>query len=505
VEAPTAGSVILAGVMLKMGGGDEHRFHVLDMIATGVSFAIVGMLLPSVLSRTKPRWIERLAWGLAAWCVLGAQYALYIYWNQAQRESFCDWFLLPSIALQVMRPATASKSAYRRVVLLAALSTITWFCKPSFVFFTAMQFGALLLDNRIELTRKQRVLGFVLGGVLGSILPLAYLLRYGDVLAFLQITLRDVPSIYRFIWAKSSNEILGEEGPIGVTTIGLAVSGVMLALIAMRSLPRRMLALALAPLVGIAVVIAQHKGFGYHFHPLTATTHLGMMVIALMLWERFRTSPRSKPMGRYVALGVTGALALFVSSNMKMSPHTRNVWILAGGETPEKRLEKEYFDTFKTYDFSPWEIRKGAEWIASVTKPDARVQMYAMDPYLMFLAQRRSATPYIYAYDLNDDAALDGGWSNKPNWLQVQNIIAARRAHEKDMLGRLKEAPPEAFVFIDRSPLMTFNESAWDDFRYCCMESATWVASHYHAAKSFGDVHVWLRDDMPVPDQEGLP
>lgn len=492
-------------VMLKLGGADEHRFHVIDMIATGASFAIVGMLLPAIVARTRPRWVERLAWALAAWSVLGAQYALYIYWNQAQRESFCDWFLLPSIALQVMTPVANAKAARRRVVLIAALSTITWFCKPSFVFFTVTQLACLLFDDRIELTRRQRAVAFAIGGVVGSILPLAYLLRYGDVLAFLQITLRDVPRIYRFIWAKSSNEILGEEGPLGVATMGLAVSGVMLAFIGTRALPRRMLALALAPVVGVVVAIAQHKGFGYHFHPLTASTHMAFMVVVLMLWERFRTSPRSRPVGRYIAIAATGAYALFVASNMRMSPHTRNVWILAGGETPEKRLEKEYFDTFKTYDFSPWEIRQGAAWLASVTKPDARVQMYAMDPYLMFLAQRRSATPYIYAYDLNDDAALDGGWSNKPNWLEIQNIIAARRAHEKDMLGRLKEAPPEAFVFIDRSPLMTFNESAWDDFRYCCMESATWVASHYHAAKSFGDVHVWLRDDMPVPDQEGLP
>lgn len=493
-------------VMLKLGGADEHRFHVLDMLATGISFAIVGALLPSVMSpRRAIRSLERASWALASWVVLGAQHALYIYWNQAQRESFCDWFLLPSIALQIARPAGSARSASRRVVWIAGLSTITWFCKPSFVFFTVMQFVALILVEDGLLSRKQRIQSFVLGGVAGAIIPVLYLLRYGDILAFLQITLRDVPRIYRYIWAKSANEILGEEGPLGVATMGLTISAVMLALIAMRSLPRRTLALALSPLVGVAVAIAQHKGFGYHFHPLTATTHMGCMVVVLMLWERFRSEPRRRSLGRHIALGVTGAYALLMASNMRTSPHTRNVWILAGGETPERRLDKEYFDTFKTYDFDPWELRQGAAYLARVTKPDARVQMYSMDPYMLFLARRRSATPYIYAYDLNDDAALEGGWSNRPNWLEQQNIIAARRAHENDMLSRLKDAPPEAFVFIDRSPLMTFNESAWDDFRYCCMESATWVAQHYHAAKAFGDVHVWLRDDTSVPDEEGLP
>ena len=42
---------------------------------------------------------------------------------------------------------------------------------------------------------------------------------------------------------------------------------------------------------------------------------------------------------------------------------------------------------------------------------------------------------------------------------------------------------------------------AWEDFRGCCHESAMWVAKHYHPARTFGEVHVWFRDDMPVPDE----
>ena len=72
------------------------------------------------------------------------------------------------------------------------------------------------------------------------------------------------------------------------------------------------------------------------------------------------------------------------------------------------------------------------------------------------------------------------------------------------MLARLKEAPPEAFVFIDRAPLITWQD-AWEDFKHCCKDSALWVAQHYHAARSFGEVHVWFRDDLPIPDAEGLP
>ena len=488
--------------MLLLGAADEHRFHVLDLAATGISFAIVGALLPGIFRRA--RLVERFAWAAAGWVVLSAQYALYLYWNQAQRESFCDWFLLPSLALQIARGPASSHAAGRRILWVAALSSVTWFAKPSFALFTVAQLAVLLFDDATPLRRPARLGWFVLGGLLGAALPIAYVLWFGDPAAFLRVTLQDVPRVYRFIWARSTQEILGDEGPINVATMGLAASAVLAALVAMRALPRRMLALALAPVCAILGVIAQHKGFGYHFHPLTATTHMTFLVIAVLLWESYRFAPRARPLGRFVALGVIAGYALFVASSMRTSPHTRNVWILAGGETPERRMDQEYFDSFKSHDFFPWEMRQAARYLADVTSADARVQVYGMDPYLLFLAQRRSATPYIYAYDLNADAALEGGWSNRPTWLESEHIRAVRNAHEKDMLTKLVEAPPEAFVFIDRAPLITYQD-AWEDFRHCCSESARWVALHYHAARSFGDFHVWVRDDMPVTDVEGLP
>ena len=146
-------------------------------------------------------------------------------------------------------------------------------------------------------------------------------------------------------------------------------------------------------------------------------------------------------------------------------------------------------------------MRQAAKYLDDKTSKDAHVQVYGMDPYLLFLAGRRSATPYIYAYDLNAEAALDGGWSNKPTEGDLYRIRLARETHEKDMFERLKAAPPEAFVFIDKAPLVTFPD-AWEDFRHCCSETAKWVASKYHPAKSFGEFRVWLRDDLPVTDNE---
>ena len=494
---------MIHAAFLSLGGADEHRFHVLELWATGLSFAFVGACIPGLVAKARPRWTERAAWAGAAWVVLAGQYALFLYWNQAQRESFCDWFLLPSLALQVARPAKTARAASWRVLAIAALSTITWFGKPSFALFTVMQLGVLLVDRDVLLSARQKISRFVLGGAVGASIPIGYLLAFGDIRAFARITFIDVPQIYRFIWAKSAQEIFGEEGPLMVAATGLAATALLVGLIATRELPRRVLVIALAPLCGIVNVAVQHKGFGYHFHPLTATTHIGFMLVVAMLWERFRVVPRKRPLGRLAALVVAIAYALEVTASMKHSPHIRNVWILAGGETAERRSREEYFQTFKSHDYFPWELRKAAEYLQEKTPRSARVQVYGMDPYLLFLAQRRSATPYIYAYDLNNESALDGGWSNKPTEGDLFRIRLARDNHEKDMLAQLRAAPPEAFVFIDRAPLITYPD-AWEDFRYCCSESARWVASTYHPAKSFGDVHVWLRDDMPVPDTDSI-
>jgi len=494
---------LIHSAFLRLGGADEHRFHVLELLMTGISFAFASACIPGLLAKRRPSWLERAAWAAAGWVVLDGQYQLYLYWNQAQRESFCDWFLLPSLALQIAQPARTPRAATWRIIAIGALSTITWFGKPSFVLFTVMQLGVLLVDREVLLGARAKIARFVLGGAIGASIPLAYLFSVGDARAFARISFIDVPQIYRFIWAKSAQEIFGEDGPLMVAAAGIAAAALLLSLIATRELPRRVLVIAFAPLCAIVNVVAQHKGFGYHFHPVTATTHFAFMLVVAMLWERFRGAPRAKRLGRLAAVVVCVAYALEVTASMKGSPQIRNVWILAGGETPDRRQSEEYFNTFKSYDFFPWELRQGSAYLREKTSANARVQVYGMDPYLLFLAERRSATPYIYAYDLNPNAALDGGWSNRPSPRDVTRIKTARDAHEADMLAKLRAAPPEAFVFIDKAPLISYPE-AWEDFRHCCAESAKWVAETYHPAKTFGEVHVWLRDDL-AGDEEKLP
>ncbi|WP_146648422.1 hypothetical protein [Labilithrix luteola] len=69
-----------------------------------------------------------------------------------------------------------------------------------------------------------------------------------------------------------------------------------------------------------------------------------------------------------------------------------------------------------------------------------------------------------------------------------------RDAHEQDMLERLKTTPPPAFVFIGRSPLMSFADAV-QDFETHCPTAAAWVESNYVETADFEGIRVWLRRD----------
>jgi hypothetical protein len=146
-------------------------------------------------------------------------------------------------------------------------------------------------------------------------------------------------------------------------------------------------------------------------------------------------------------------------------------------------------------------MRQTAEYLRAHTGADERVQTYGMDPYVLFLAQRRSATPYIYSYDLNADAALAGGDGGRPNTAQANAIRRIRATHEADLFTRVTAEAPAAFVFFDEAPLLS-SADAWDDFEEHCPRTAEWVEDHYRETARFGHDRVWLREDKADQAEE---
>jgi hypothetical protein len=506
--------------LLSMGGADEHRFRVLDLTVTGVTFALVGACVPGIGSpggrptaaRGGPSVVARAAWALAGWVVLSGQYLLYGYWDLAQRESFFDWFLLPSIALQLVaqggrcrcaRRARAGRSRGRGglMVLVGALSVVPWFGKPTYVLFTIVQLAvAALRDPREATARKTALLAFVLGGAVAAATQIAFLVARGDALAYARIQLVDVPAMYRFIWPRAPADLFSDPWRATQAIFALTGAVVFLALMALGEMPRRAAVVALAPVCALTGVVAQAKGFPYHFHPVTAAVHLQWLVLAAWVAERSRVAGRRLALARLARLapvGVGTALALRIATDMEDSPYMRASWLLWGAATPAQRATRAYFAHFPEPDFFPFELRQTADYLRRHTGPAERVQTYGMDPYVLFLAGRLSATPYIYAYDLDADAALAGGTGGHPDDAQAARIRSMRDDHERDLLARLEASPPAAFVFIDGSPLIS-TVDAWNDFDAHCARSAAWVRSRYRETARFGHDHVWLRGDLPA-------
>jgi hypothetical protein len=484
-------------LFLALGGADEHRFRILDLAVTGASFAVVGACLPHFARPIRARPLERAAWASAAWVALSAQYLLYSWWDSAQRESFFDWFMLPSVALQLA--AQRPRARHGRWLLGAAglLSVTPWFGKPTYALVTLAQAAALAADRGLG-SRRRALVAFGSGVGAGAVAALALVASTGDVVAFLRVQLVDVPAMYRFIWPRTAAEILAH--PFFGTYAALAVAGAVVlgALVLEGVMPPSVTAPALVPLAALAGMIAQAKGFPYHMHPVTAGVHLQWLVFVAWLDDRLGVGARRRALLRLVPLGAAAALAVRLTTALADAPPLGDPFLLWGAGSAEARASEAFVEHFVRVDFFPGELREAAAYLREHTAPTDTVQEYGMDPYVLFLARRMSASPYIYAYDLDADAALAGGSAARPNGAQSSRIRAMARAHEDDLLARVVASPPGAFVFIDSSPLLS-EADAHADFEHHCPRVAAWVAQRYRDAANFGHVHVWLRSERVVP------
>ncbi len=469
---------------LVLGGDDERRFRVVDLVVNALAFALAGSVLPDLGGKTVRRVVDRLAWAVSAFVVLMAQYLAFGWWDTAQRESFFDWFVVAAIASGIVaqRRMHEDQSFRGWVVACGAAACIPCFGKPTYALFTMAQLASLLADD-VPVPRRQRMLAFAAGGALGASIPLSFLLLRGDPAAYARITFVDVPAMYRFIWPRTPGEIFALPGYDRAALLALATSAVVAALVARRTLPRRALPIAALPVIGLVSVVIQAKGFPYHFHPVSLGVSLALLAIAYGAWSRpRRTALRALAALLLLGIGIRARLSLSVAG-FPPGP-------------PSGVAAVRSFDAFERIDFFPAALRRAAEHVAAHTLPTDRVQTYGMDAYVLFLAQRRSATPYIYAYDLDVDAALGEGPNGmrSPSVEQAARIRAMRARHERDMLDRLTREPPAAFVFVGRSPLMTFADAVLD-FEAHCPEAAAWFSEHYRESADFDGVRVFLRYD----------
>lgn len=474
-----------------LGGEDEHRFRILDLLVTGSIFGLFGAVLPG-FGHDKPTKLARGAWAIAAWTLGSASYLSHLYWDITQRETFACWFLFGSTIAQLMgaKPSTTSRSAFLWTMLAGALAVTTWFGKPTFVFFFPGQVLALLWDDEASLPRRKRLFGFVQGMMLGTFFHLLFIAVYGDIRSFIQIAIFDAPVLYRYIWARTIAEIFAESFSRWEASLSLLGCATLVGLLVKAQIPRRALVIALLPLGALANLIAQRKGFMYHFQPLELTSRFVWLTLLVWLSERFSFgSVRNAIPAVVLSVG----MGLGAAWQARSSPHTATfpaIWQHV--HSSSERETAEYFALWPEPHFYPWEMRQAAKYVQAHTRPDERIVVYGLDPYFWFLARRLSSTPYVYAYDLNVGAALAGGSGARPDLEAKRKITEMQKAHSTDLAEKIKNRPPGAFVFIEHAPMTSYWDDGPRDFATWCPDASEWMEERYRETIRFGVVRVYL-------------
>jgi hypothetical protein len=483
--------------IMAVGGADEHVFRTVDVVVSSLVFFAMGASLPgltSTASDREPSVRLRALWGWAGWCVLGSQYVVFGWWDTSQRESFYDLFVLTSLALQLFasRPTGALRGRRLLWAAVGLSGALTWFGKPTCLVFTALQLGVTFFDGRDPTPRRSRLAAVALGAGAAAIAMLGFVVARGDLAGFVRIVLIESPRLYKPIWAKSIADCYAIWDNAPKLNYALATAAGVLVLGATRRLPVRFYTVATLLFGGLIVFFVQAKAFPYHLHPVTAGARLvwlGGLAAATERWAHSaKTWQRVLPLVCAVAIGWQSL------EDARLSPYAKSHWDVAGA-TREARQEEAYVRLFPWDDFFAWDIRQAARFLDRTTDPGDRVQLYGMDPYVLFLARRLSATPYIYSFELNVDASLAGGSGGRPDEATRSWIASVGRSHAAEMQAALAKQPPAAFVIIDHIPF-TYPDDSEVDLAQHCPVTYAWMVSRYQRSARFGGVRVWLRNDV---------
>jgi hypothetical protein len=489
-------------LMQLLGGEDEHVFRTIDTVLLVTVYLAAGSTIPRWVGLSRERGQgggrDTLAWALASLAVLGAQYARYDWWHTAQRESLYALLVFGSIAAQAVGHTTENRR--RALVAFAAaglLTSLPWYGKPPCAIFAGLQAIVLWLDReRLSIRVRTAAAASVLGMLVTGAGMLAFVAAYGDIARGVTL-LAKVPRLHHTIWNETLIGVYRAYNNAPRLDWALAMMVTFAVAYRLFALPRLALLATILPIGGVVVFAGQGKAFPYHLHMLTLGTGvLQLTVLAGAAKALQGDIARARLKSTLAIASVLAAIGLgsLAAQDAWLSPGVRGHWA-AIGRTHEDRATRAYVDHFPWGDFHANDLRDAAAYLSFHTLPGERVQTYGFDPYLLFLARRKSASPVIYNFELNVDAALRGGPGARPSADLKRWLMDYREEAETLVLESVEASPPAAFALIDRAPF-TYPADSERDFADHCPRLSQWMTEHYERSAVFGPVRIWLRKDL---------
>jgi hypothetical protein len=508
------GTAVFHVLFQALGGSDDRTFRLLDLVLNGAAFAFFGACVPGFVGSRRaphlpaaPALGARLGFAAAAFTILMTAYLRLGFWGTAQRESFAMCLLLPSLGLTLVGQAEyrgeLAQARLRRqrmqLLLAGALGALIVLVKPTFALFTLTQLLGIYAGA--PRAQRKRHMGYFVGSACASLLLACLLLwPFADLTLWLSY-LREGHSVYRFMWNAKLTTIWGSDY-YGSHLVDAAVLGTIgIAGVVYKVLPRRFLVVMLLPFAAVLHITLQHKGFHYHHIPLIELSLAAWLVLTVLAFELALRRVRDRLLGGALALLPILVFAM-VTANAAAESAMTDLWVIRDPDRPEhKRGSKEFYKLFSSRH-TPFIAQKdAARWLRAHTTPEQRIQVYGRDPWVLFLAERLSATPYLYATELNLKLSLAGSGLVVPDAAEKEHIRAIAKAHDHDLLTRIRKRPPAYFVFIDGKGLMPMADAA-KDFKRHVPQSGAWVFARYSAAKTFGPIRIYGPKTAATPNAQ---
>lgn len=466
-------------------GESAYGLRCVDLLAHTLVFTVVGATVVDAIDQDVTQRHTRgprVIWSLITIVTLLSTYFAFNFWDTAQRDGLYFLCTLSSAALQTTSLARARP---RWMLIAGVLSGITWLGKPTFIVFSLLQ-GLVIAWTEPSWRARFTTAGrWLTGCTLGALLIALVSTSIADLHAWFRLLLHDVPTVYRYLaTVDAATQWRSLRGLCAL--LGIVGAAILLGLVRAQRLPSRALILGLLPLPAIVNIAIQSKGYFYHHEPLWSSVALQWTLILAHLWSAQRRTRSVRVAGVLLALMLAALTLIAVRTSMYFPLDA-----MLDEDHPAASDPTVLLQLFSQGDSQLFDELNAGQHLAATTEPTDRIQVFGMDPSVLFIAHRKSATPYIYSFDLVVDHTVAGARTSGATTAQLDAIEKFGQRRRNDFMRRLHGLPPARIVFPAHAVFLPGPPEHM--FRQRMPEAAGWFSVNYKLESEFGSLRIYAR------------